>query len=52
MDEDGIAEPLKSERLGHQLPDIRDVYAHVTEPVHQPLLAALQNRWLDGGANW
>lgn len=52
MDEDGIAEPLKSQRLGHQLPGIRGVYAHVTEPMHPPLLAALQNRWLGSGGYW
>jgi hypothetical protein len=32
MDEDGIAEALKCQRLGHQLPGIRGVYAHATEP--------------------
>jgi integrase len=52
MDEDGIAEPLKSQRLGHQLPGIRGVYAHVTEPMNQPLLTALQDRWLDSGGYW
>ncbi len=52
MDEDGIAEPLKSQRLGHQLPGIRGVYAHVTEPMHPPLLSALQDRWLDSGGYW
>jgi hypothetical protein len=50
--EDGIAEGLKSQPLGHQLPGIRGIYAHVTEPVHQPLLAALQDRWLDNGGHW
>lgn len=49
MDEDGIAESLKSQRLGHQLPGIRGVYAHVTEPMHRPLRAALQDRWLNSG---
>ena len=52
MDEDGIAEPLKSQRLGHQLLGIRGVYAHVTEPMHQPLLSALQDRWLGSGGYW
>jgi integrase len=33
MDEDGIAEALKCQRLGHQLPGIRGVYAHATEPM-------------------
>jgi integrase len=52
MDEDGIAEALKSQRLGHQLPGIRGVYAHATEPMQTPLLAALQERWLDSGGFW
>jgi hypothetical protein len=52
MDEDGIAEALKSQRLGHQLPGIRGVYAHVTAPMHPPLLIALQDRWLGSGGNW
>lgn len=50
--EDGIAEPLKSQRLGHQLPGIRGICAHVTEPMHPPLLSALQNRWLGSGGYW
>ena len=52
MDEAGIAEALKSQRLGHQLPGIRGVYAHVTEPMHAPLRVALQDRWLGSGGNW
>jgi len=52
MEEDGIAEPLKSQRLGHQLPGIRGVYAHVTEPMQPPLLARLQDRWLGSGGYW
>jgi integrase len=52
MDEDGIAEPLKSRRLGHQLPGIRGVYAHVTEHMRSPLLAGLQERWLGSGGYW
>lgn len=52
MDEDGVAEALKSQRLGHQLPGIRGVYAHVTEPMHEPLLRRLQERWLDSGGHW
>jgi len=52
MDEDGIAEPLKSQRLGRQLPGIRGVYVHVAEPMHAPLLAALQDRWLGSGGYW
>jgi hypothetical protein len=49
---DGIAEPLKSQCLGHQLPGIQGVYAHVTEPMQQPLMARLQDRWLHNDAFW
>jgi integrase len=52
MDEDGIPEVLKAHRLGHQLPGIRGVYAHVTQPMQDSLLAALHRRWLDGGGYW
>ena len=52
MDEDGITEALKSQRPGHQLPGIRGVYAHATEPIQAPLLAALQGCWLDSGGFW
>ncbi|MGC9671100.1 hypothetical protein ACNTMW_31715 [Planosporangium sp. 12N6] len=51
MDEDGIPEALKSQRLGHQLPGVRGVYAHATEPMQTPLLAALQQRWLASGGH-
>ncbi|NJC69897.1 hypothetical protein HC031_09230 [Planosporangium thailandense] len=40
------------QRLDHQLPGIRGVYAHATEPMQAPLLAALQDRWLDSGGHW
>jgi hypothetical protein len=52
MDEDDIADALKSQRLGRQMPGIRGVSAHVTEPMHRPLLEALQKRWLDIGDYW
>jgi hypothetical protein len=52
MDEDGIVEVLKSQRLGHRLPGIRGVYAHVTPPMHTPLLEALQRRWDENGGFW
>ena len=52
MDEDGIAEAVKAQRVGHQMPGIRGVYAHVTEPMHRPLLETLQERWLDSGDYW
>lgn len=52
MGEDGVAEPLKSQRLGHQLLGIPGIYAHVTEPMHPPPLAALQDRWLENDGCW
>lgn len=52
MDEDGIPEALKCQRLGHQLIGIRGIYAHVTEPMQPPLLAALERRWYYSGGYW
>ena len=42
----------QSVHVGHQLPGIRGVYAHATEPMQAPLLDALQERWLDSGGHW
>ncbi|MEJ3750089.1 tyrosine-type recombinase/integrase [Actinomycetes bacterium KLBMP 9797] len=52
MDEDGIPEVLKAQRLGHQLPGMPGIYAHVTEAMHPPLPASLQQRWLNSGGHW
>lgn len=52
MDEDGIPEALKSQRLGHQLPGIRGVYAHVTDTMQNRLVDSLQQRWLESGGHW
>jgi hypothetical protein len=45
MDEDGIPEVLKTERMGHELPGMHGVYGHVSDIMRADLKAALQERW-------
>jgi hypothetical protein len=45
MDEDQIADVLKSERLGHDEPGMRGVYGPVSPAMRRELIAALQARW-------
>jgi len=45
MDEDRIAEVLKSERMGHEVPGMHGVYGHVTTGMRDELKAALEQRW-------
>jgi hypothetical protein len=45
MDEDGIPEVLKTERMGHEMPGMHGVYGHVSPAVRANLKAALQARW-------
>jgi integrase len=45
MDEDQIADVLKSERLGHEEPGMRAVYGHVSPVMRAELTDALQRRW-------
>ena len=45
MTEDGIPEILAEQRLGHQVPGMRGLYAHVSQQMRDELLAALQARW-------
>jgi integrase len=45
MDEDGIPEVLKSDRMGHRVPGIRGVYSHVSDRMRAELVEALQHRW-------
>jgi integrase len=45
MDEDGIPEVLKTERMGHELPGMHGVYGHVSPAMRAELKDALQNRW-------
>jgi hypothetical protein len=45
MAEDGIPEILAEQRLGHQVPGIRGLYAHSSDRMRDELKAALQARW-------
>ncbi|HEY6793513.1 MAG TPA: hypothetical protein VI248_02395, partial [Kineosporiaceae bacterium] len=45
MDEDGIPEVLKTERMGHEMPGMHGVYGHVSPGMRASLKAALQARW-------
>ena len=45
MDEDRIADVLKSERMGHEVPGMRGVYSHVSAAMRAELTAALRERW-------
>jgi hypothetical protein len=45
MDEDGIPEVLKTERMGHEMPGMHGVYGHVSPAMRAELKAALQERW-------
>ena len=45
MDEDRIADVLKSERMGHEVPGMRGVYSHVNDAMRAELTMALQERW-------
>jgi hypothetical protein len=45
MDEDGIPEVLKTERIGHEMPGMHGVYGHVSPAMRAELCAALQERW-------
>jgi len=45
MAEDGIPEILAEQRLGHQVPGMRGLYAHASQPMREELTAALRARW-------
>ena len=45
MAEDGIPEILAEQRLGHQVPGMRGLYAHASDRMRDELTAALQARW-------
>ena len=45
MAEDGISEILAEQRLGHQVPGIRGLYAHASDRMRDDLKHALQTRW-------
>jgi hypothetical protein len=45
MTEDGIPEILAEQRLGHEVPGMRGLYAHASVRTRDGLKAALQARW-------
>jgi integrase len=45
MAEEGTPEILAEQRLGHQVPGMRGLYAHVTDRMRAELMHALQDRW-------
>ena len=45
MAEDGIPEILAEHRLGHEVPGMRGVYAHVTPAMRADLRDGLQSLW-------
>ncbi|ASU83528.1 LacI family DNA-binding transcriptional regulator [Nocardiopsis gilva YIM 90087] len=45
MDEDGIAEPLKDERMGHENGTVQATYSHPTPAMREKLLRSLDARW-------
>lgn len=45
--EDNIPEILAEQRLGHQVPGIRGLYAHASNRMRDDLKTALQQRWTD-----
>ena len=47
MAEDGIPEILAEQRLGHQVPGMRGLYAHASDRMRDDLNHALQTRWED-----
>jgi integrase len=47
MAEDGIPEILAEQRLGHQVPGMRGLYAHTSARMRDDLKTALQTRWED-----
>jgi hypothetical protein len=47
MAEDGIPEILAEQRLGHEVPGMRGLYAHTSDRMRDDLKAALQARWDD-----
>jgi integrase len=47
MAEDGIPEILAEQRLGHEVPGMRGLYAHASDRMRDGLNTALQERWQD-----
>ena len=45
MEETGISDLLRSERMGHEVPGMRGIYGHVTPAMREALTTMLQERW-------
>jgi len=45
MEEAGVSDLLRSERMGHEVPGMRGVYGHVSPAMRADLKAMLQARW-------
>ena len=45
MEEAGISDLLRFERMGHEVPGMRGVYGHVSPAMRADLKAMLQDRW-------
>jgi integrase len=45
MEEAGVSDVLRSERMGQEVPGMRGVYAHVSPAMRAHLKTALQERW-------
>ena len=45
MTEDGLPEILAEQRLGHEVPGMRGLYAHASDRMRDDLKDALQARW-------
>jgi len=47
LEEAGVSDLLRSERMGHEVPGMRGVYGHVSPAMRADLKALLQERWED-----
>ncbi|MFI0453546.1 hypothetical protein [Actinomadura sp. 6N118] len=47
LDELGVGDAMKFERMGHRMPGIAGVYSHVSDQMRQDLRNQLQERWTD-----
>ena len=45
MEEAGTSDVLRAERMGHEIPGMRGVYAHVSPAMRTDLTTELQHRW-------
>lgn len=45
LDDLGIRYVLQSERMGHEVPGMRDVYSHITPRMRAELVTGLQGLW-------